>query len=56
MGEHPGSLDAQIDHQVDLTRPHPVLEHPDTTRMRVLREEEVRRAAAVRDAAGRPSA
>ncbi|WP_083090500.1 MULTISPECIES: alanine/glycine:cation symporter family protein [Rothia] len=32
----PGGLDAQIDHTVDLSQPNPALEHPDTTRLKVL--------------------
>ncbi|QRZ61285.1 sodium:alanine symporter family protein [Rothia sp. ZJ932] len=34
MGQHPGALDAQIDHEVDLTMPKPELEHPDTTKLK----------------------
>ena len=41
MGDSPAALDAQIDHEVDLTQANPVLEHPDTTRMRIIRQEEI---------------
>lgn len=34
MGQHPGALDAQIDHEVDLSMPDPQLEHPDTTKLK----------------------
>ncbi|MFW0180270.1 alanine/glycine:cation symporter family protein [Rothia sp. P5766] len=32
----PGGLDAQIDHEVDLSQNEPALEHPDTTRLKVI--------------------
>ena len=51
MGDSQAALDAQIDHEVDLTQEHPVLEHPDTTRMRIIRQEEIRRAQELRAAA-----
>lgn len=34
MEGHMGALDAQIDHEVDLTMPNPVLEHPDTSSLK----------------------
>lgn len=36
MGDHLGALDAQIDHQVDLSVSPSALEHPTTTELRVI--------------------
>ena len=38
MYGHLGGLDAQIDHEVDLSQKNPALEHPDTTSLKIITE------------------
>ncbi|WP_237198795.1 alanine/glycine:cation symporter family protein [Rothia nasimurium] len=46
MYGHLGGLDAQIDHEVDLSQKNPVLEHPDTTSLKVITEKMIADEAA----------
>ncbi|WP_421084468.1 alanine/glycine:cation symporter family protein [Rothia nasimurium] len=46
MYGHPGGLDAQIDHQVDLSQKNPALEHPDTTSLKIITEKMIEDDAA----------
>lgn len=47
----PGGLDAQIDHEVDLSQKNPELEHPDTTNLKVITEKMIEEHTATAEAA-----
>lgn len=46
----PGGLDAQIDHEVDLSQSNPELEHPDTTKLKVLTQKMIDEDLAAKEA------